>query len=156
MKKWLLAGFCFLALAGCGKEKLANDITAPAPIVVSEEETSGSRETGGVRTAEADRPEQAEPVRKEAVKVKGIYLTAPVAGSQARMDEIIEKIGQTELNAVVIDFKDDQGRITCRVDSPVINEIEACQVYIEDMPALMKRLKAVSYTRLTLPTNSRV
>lgn len=141
MKKWLLAGFCFLALAGCGKERLANDITAPAPIVVREEETSGSRAREGVRTAEADHPEQAEPVRKEAVKVKGIYLTAPAAGSPARMDEIIEKIGQTELNAVVIDFKDDQGRITCRVDSPVINEIEACQAYIEDMPALMKRLK---------------
>ncbi len=44
------------------------------------------------------------------------------------MDKIIEEIDRTELNAVVIDVKDDQGRITYAMDSPTVNEIRACQV----------------------------
>lgn len=141
MKKWLLASFCLLALTGCGRDKLANDITAPAPIVVNEEKATESQDTKSSEKEDEGQKQDTEPAKGEPVKVKGIYLTAHTAGSEKRMDEIIEKIDETELNAVVIDFKDDQGRITCAVDSPLINEIGASQVYIEDMPALMKKLK---------------
>lgn len=42
---------------------------------------------------------------------------------------------------MVIDFKDDQGRITCPVDSPVASEIGACRPYVQDMKELIASLK---------------
>ena len=44
------------------------------------------------------------------IRVKGVYLSAYVAGNESMVDEIIEKIDQTEINAVVIDVKDDEGK----------------------------------------------
>ena len=46
------------------------------------------------------------------------------------MDNIIKEIDATELNAVVIDFKNDDGRITAPIDSELFNEIGACKAYI--------------------------
>lgn len=74
------------------------------------------------------------------VKVKGIYVSAYVAGTSDIMEEIIHHVDETEINAVVLDFKDDEGRITCRTSSPVIDEIEACKPYVGDMPGLIEKL----------------
>ena len=49
---------------------------------------------------------------REPVKVKGIYLGANAVGVSDFMDRVIQRIDETELNAVVIDVKDDYGRIT--------------------------------------------
>ncbi|MGN0372125.1 MAG: putative glycoside hydrolase [Enterocloster sp.] len=97
------------------------------------EESSGSEE--GEEIVLSSYPQ------RTPVKVKGIYVSAFVAGTEEMMDRIIEQIDETELNSVVIDFKDDQGRITCQVDTPFINEISACRILINDMPALMRKLK---------------
>lgn len=78
---------------------------------------------------------------REPVKVKGIYVSAYVAGNQTMMDHIIEEIDETELNAVVIDFKDDDGRITTPIDCPAFTEIDACKNYVPDMKGLLAKLK---------------
>ena len=57
------------------------------------------------------------------------------------VDNLIKEFDQTEANALVIDFKDDQGRITCPVDSPVASEIGACRPYVQDMKELIASLK---------------
>lgn len=75
------------------------------------------------------------------VKVKGIYISAYVAGNEAMMDNIIKQIDKTELNAVVIDFKTDEGHIAAKVNSPVFQEIAACRDYIPNLSVLMKKLK---------------
>ena len=49
---------------------------------------------------------------KMCIRDRGIYVSAYVAGTGDMMDKIIEEVDRTELNAVVIDGKDDQGRIT--------------------------------------------
>lgn len=54
--------------------------------------------------------------RREPVKVKGIYVSGPVAGID-RMDTLIELVDQTELNAMVIDIKNDEGRVTYKMQS---------------------------------------
>ncbi len=79
-------------------------------------------------------------VRHERTKVKGIYLTDVTAGGK-RMDEIISYIDQTELNAVVIDIKNDRGRIAYQMDSPLVSETGSQSRNIEDLPGLMKKLK---------------
>ena len=75
------------------------------------------------------------------VKVKGIYVSAYVAGMEDLMDEIIAQIDRTELNAVVIDVKDDHGRVTFAMDSPSAQAIGACVNYIPDMKTLAAKLK---------------
>lgn len=79
-------------------------------------------------------------VSKEAPPaVKGIYVTGPVAG-HARMEEIIQLVEETELNAVVIDVKNDDGYITYSMDSETVEALGATVKYVKDMPALVETL----------------
>ena len=81
---------------------------------------------------------------RKPVKVKGVYLPAYVAGKEEKMDEIIEHIKETEINAVVIDVKDDIGRIIFKMDGEIIKKLRTNtdrDIQIKDMPALMKKLK---------------
>lgn len=78
--------------------------------------------------------------RREPVKVKGIYVSGPVAGI-SRMDELIELVDQTELNAMVIDIKNDEGKVTYNMQSEQVLEIEAGVGYIRDIAALVSKCK---------------
>lgn len=49
------------------------------------------------------------------VKVRGIYVTGPMAGSN-NMQDLIELVDTTELNAMVIDIKNDRGEITYKMN----------------------------------------
>ncbi|MBI9013642.1 MAG: putative glycoside hydrolase [Clostridiales bacterium] len=75
------------------------------------------------------------------INVKGVYVTANTAASE-RMDDIIELINKTELNAVVIDVKNDAGYITFHSEAaekyvPNANKY----VLIKDMEAFMAKMK---------------
>lgn len=72
-------------------------------------------------------------------KVKGIYLTASKANST--IDELIALVDETELNTMVIDIKDDDGRITFLMDDEKAIEINATKAYISDIDALIRKLK---------------
>ena len=50
------------------------------------------------------------------VKVKGVYVTGWSAGTPGRIDHFIELCETTEINALVIDIKDDRGQITFKSD----------------------------------------
>lgn len=78
--------------------------------------------------------------RREPVKVKGIYVSGPVAGID-RIDTLIELIDQTELNAMVIDIKNDEGRVTYKMQSEQVLEIDAGVSYIKDIEELVSRCK---------------
>jgi hypothetical protein len=45
------------------------------------------------------------------IKVKGIYMSGPSIGSSKTLNNIIKLENETELNSVVIDIKDDYGKI---------------------------------------------
>lgn len=79
-------------------------------------------------------------VAKEAPPaVKGIYVTGPVAG-HARMEEIIQLVEETELNAVVIDVKNDDGYVTYAMSSETVEALGARVKYVKDMPGLVQEL----------------
>lgn len=80
------------------------------------------------------------PKRTEPVKVKGIYVSGPVAGIE-KMDELIQMVDETELNALVIDVKNDEGRVTYKMQSERVLQLEAGVRYIRDMEALVKKCK---------------
>lgn len=80
-----------------------------------------------------------EPTRK-LQKVKGIYVTGPMAGSQY-IDGLIALVDETELNTMVIDIKNDDGKITYRMDLEQAVNMGACINYIPDIDDFMAKLK---------------
>src|SRR5699024_11702674 len=48
--------------------------------------------------------------------VRGIYVTGNSAGGE-RLDELLKLVNSTDLNSMVIEIKDDDGRLTYEVDS---------------------------------------
>ena len=74
------------------------------------------------------------------VKVKGIYVSGPMAGT-AGMDNLIGLVDRTELNALVIDVKNDDGYLTCELDVPLAEQIGSEKHYIKDLPALVQTCK---------------
>jgi len=75
--------------------------------------------------------------------VKGIYVNTTYLGkgNYPTLDELIELIDTTELNAVVIDIKDDYGNILYDSDLAIVNEIGSENIYISDLKALVAKLK---------------
>lgn len=109
MKRWIAAGILILAMTGCSRYEPAKEMTR------AQEESVQSEASGAQNGQETQEAEAADsqvitistyPPRNP-VKVKGIYVSAYVAGTGDMMDKIIEEIDRTELNAVVIDVKDD-------------------------------------------------
>jgi hypothetical protein len=87
-----------------------------------------------IRRAQRRKPEKRE--------VKGIYLTAYSAGSSKKVDEIIDLIDRTELNAVVIDIKDYSGLILYDSDVALVNELGVEDDRIGDVSALIEKLQS--------------
>lgn len=75
------------------------------------------------------------------VKVKGIYVTGSVAGNTNLINRLTELADTTEINAMVIDVKNDSGRITYAMDGIKASEIGANTNTVSDMEQLVKALK---------------
>ena len=76
---------------------------------------------------------------KKRVKVKGIYMTGNTVGYKERFNKLIELVKTTEINAVVIDVKDDTGLMTYQSDLPDVAFTGANKnVRIKDINEIMK------------------
>ena len=75
-------------------------------------------------------------------KVKGLYLTAYSAGNSKKIDEIINLINKTELNAVIIDIKDYSGKVLYDSNLLWVEEFKAEANQLGDVRALIKKLHA--------------
>lgn len=76
------------------------------------------------------------------VAVKGIYVTSSSASLTKRMDELIALAKRTEINAFVIDVKEDGGSLLFKMEAgekynPLANKYSP----IKDIDAFMKKLK---------------
>ena len=72
--------------------------------------------------------------------IKGVYVSGHVAGIGSWMDTLIDLADTTEINAFVIDVKDDNGRITFDMDLDAVDAIGAEGGHIRDMDGLMDTL----------------
>ncbi|SDO64532.1 hypothetical protein SAMN04487897_118101 [Paenibacillus sp. yr247] len=73
--------------------------------------------------------------------VKGIYVSAWSAVGN-KFEQLIALVDQTDLNAMVIDVKNDSGQVTYSSTVPLVNEIGAnSNVIIRDLRAKLQRLK---------------
>lgn len=76
------------------------------------------------------------------IKVKGIYVSATTAGGH-RLKKLIHLADATDINAMVIDIKDDNGRLTYDSNIQLANEIGADQKpQISDIHKLLELLKS--------------
>jgi hypothetical protein len=69
-------------------------------------------------------PKDMEKAENKEVKVKAIYLTGVSAGNKSFLDKIVEIINTTELNAVVIDVKED-GKVNYESNVALVKETGA-------------------------------
>lgn len=75
------------------------------------------------------------------VKAKGIYVTGKSAGG-ANLQKLLKLVNETELNAMVIDVKEDEGRITYRSFVPQVTEHQSNTTrFIPDIDSLLQKLR---------------
>lgn len=126
-------------LAGCTKPAMAPpaEVAPPAftyapgpvePMIPLERAKEGWAETESGRMPE--RP-----------AVKGIYLTSFSVRQEAKFQRLIDLVDRTELNAMVINVKDDWGNITFETDLPLAREAGAIVPDLGDARELTARLK---------------
>ena len=72
--------------------------------------------------------------------VKGLYLTAYSAGSPKKIDETIDLIDHTELNAVVMDIKDYSGLVLFKTQVPLAVKLHLVDNRYHDLAATIKKL----------------
>ena len=131
-------GYKKLADANKEKNKTQNIETENSSNGTAETEQAGQDENIIVTASEAADSEISR--KREPVKVRGIYVSGPVAGTE-KMDDLIKLVDETELNAMVIDIKNDDGKITYNMQSDTVMEIGAATNYIKDISALVSKCK---------------
>ena len=72
--------------------------------------------------------------------VKAVYATGWSAGSESKIDALIDLIKRTELNAIVIDVKDYSGTVSYQTGLPHVNQYGATELRIKKPNALIKKL----------------
>jgi len=78
--------------------------------------------------------------KPDQIEAKGIYLTAYSAGSPKKLDEMIDLIEKTELNAVVIDTKDYSGKVLYDSNIEIVNEFKLENNQVGDLKAVINKL----------------
>lgn len=79
---------------------------------------------------------------REMTDVKAIYMTGNTIGWKARFNELMDFMEKTEVNAAVIDVKDDYGELTYKSSVPMAIEIEADKtIKDKDFVATMSELE---------------
>jgi hypothetical protein len=139
-----------LTLSGCGgspnppaaQSEDAEDTDQEAQ-QAAPEESEGSGNLSGFRIAQQE-GEAAIPLDplKENFKVKGIYVSAwNMKGT--KYDKLIKLVQDTDLNAMVIDVKNDSGQVTYPSIIPLVKDIKADgKNIIPDLPDRIKYLKS--------------
>ena len=133
-----------IGIAGAYLTACGNDVRQTSGSVLDGTEVSGNgiSENAGSPNAvsENDTSEEGLLPGEERVKVKGIYVPGAMAGTSG-MDDLIALVDRTELNTMVIDVKNDDGRVVYEMDTPMVSEIGSSKKLVSDMPGLIQKCK---------------
>lgn len=80
------------------------------------------------------------PQNKITAEVKGIYLTGNTAHWKPRFEELFQFVLDSDINSMVIDFKDDSGVISLKTDNEYILDVDPRYHRGSDYAELIKRL----------------
>lgn len=86
-------------------------------------------------------PDYYDSLKQDAPVVKGVYSTGWIAGSKY-FDPLLAFIQKTDVNALVVDIKDDTGAISYQSKVPLAKKINANVNKIKSIEALMDTLKS--------------
>ncbi|WP_408071979.1 putative glycoside hydrolase [Butyrivibrio sp. JL13D10] len=115
------------------------DIEEPITGLEESSEGTGSEISSG-NAEDTESSVKVQPDNDSQDEIHGIYVSAHVAGTSGMMNEIIEHIDETSINAVVIDVKTDEGRIAFDMDSEFIDGLGVEDILVKDMPGLLETL----------------
>ncbi len=111
-------------------------------MVSAEEEINKNSHTISSKTQ--DYLEQTSPnwdLMKDNTEVRGIYMTGHSIADKEKFEKLVKLIDETELNAVVIDVKSDEGMVLYKTN---LEDVQFCgannKVIIEDIDAVLKYL----------------
>lgn len=74
--------------------------------------------------------------------VKGVYMSSWIASSVKARQHVIDLIDKTEINAVIIDIKDDTGRISFSITDPIVAKTGSPENRIRDIVPFIQELHA--------------
>src|SRR4030066_844960 len=80
-------------------------------------------------------------LRVEKPEVKGIHVTSWIAGDRRYFPDLIKLIDETELNTIVIDLKEADGRIAYDADVPLARSSGSIQKRIRNLDAVIEECK---------------
>lgn len=88
-------------------------------------------------------PEKTEFPDNPKIDVKGIYVSVYSASSERKIDALIKLAKETDINAFVIDVKEDNGHLLWKMDDSILkyNPKAFSTVYIKDIEKFMKKMK---------------
>ncbi|WP_281886050.1 putative glycoside hydrolase [Paenibacillus sp. YYML68] len=140
----ILAAF-LMAWGGVNAEQPGLTVEQVAQASLDSKNMTASQPQGVAATPASNPGDPLLPLTKldpqpDAPKVKGIYATAHSAAG-ARMSTLLKLLDETELNAMVIDVKDDWGYITYNTGNPTLLAMDTTKKIIPDISKLMTTLK---------------
>ena len=124
------------AAAGCAKTVQTAALTEMTGETQSDANTQESKEGPAVETMA--RTEPGTEADADARLQEETEETEPEIPEKERVNDLVDR---TELNTLVIDVKNDEGRVVCEMDTPLVSQIGAVKRYVQDMPSLVQKCK---------------
>ncbi|HBB56879.1 TPA: hypothetical protein DEW47_02290 [Patescibacteria group bacterium] len=72
--------------------------------------------------------------------VKAIYMTACVAGTPSMRERLVDLADSTEINSIIINIKDETGRISFNTDNPLLKDAAVGTCKVADMAEFIEYL----------------
>ena len=114
---------------GAMKDAPADGVGQPVGKGVPVDSTSATTTASGTAAARPDVPDSVRrpqaPLVPTPNPVRGLYVNRWVSLSRKKMSDLIDVANRTEVNALVLDVKDDRGLILYRSNVPLAREIAA-------------------------------
>jgi hypothetical protein len=118
---------------------LITAVFASEPVLPEEPAMAGEEGEGLNLAKEAEAEEPV--IERQPVTARGIYLSGYVAGDKQRRESLFQLVEDTELNTVVIDYKDSTGKTSYPSQVPLALESGAGERKIGDLPELLAELR---------------
>lgn len=141
--RWAALGAVVVGVAGCEQAAVraeAGPDVAEGPVPARP--LAGADEPGGAAAAEPAPALKPAPRAEEPAFIRGIYLNTYAAGSRKRLGQLLEIADRTEVNAFVVDVKDERG-VHYRTGHPLAAELaQPGEVTLRDLAAFVDTLHA--------------
>ena len=145
MRNFIVTAFLLTACAGsrdsvAGKADLATD-SAGASVIGGTAAASAQPAGSGVAGTEQMSPELRRLRSDPLVPIRGLYVNRFAAQSKVKMAKLIAIADSTEINAFVIDIKDEFG-LNYNSDDPMVQKNGGTETKIKNLKALLDTLNA--------------